>query len=1154
MDPQAVIWTEGKTDWQHIQRAFSALNVGPRIEFHREETDFGDDQLLKQCAALARVMQACPNIFIFDHDNDQILSKIDDSVRGYKSWGNNVYSFAIPIPSHRKDEAGVCIELYYTDDELRMPDTAGRRLFLSTEFSPVSGRVQANTALSIGNKGRLPIGKNAPIRIIDSEVYDERGQNVALSKADFARNVLEGKDAFANFHFEAFRAILALVNKIIEDQSTGIDLPFGELVSFLRSLDELDTPHQLAALVDGAIRVCKLGAMVFIAAAIRHYEAQITDPVGGDRKVRPIKQILLDSFGNPSLSTLQKLARHCYHLIDEHAPSELAILRSVMAETPTLGLLGDMLDQLEQVLPPVRSQVRTRNKRDLKKPVLDYVIPELAKYEGRISEITETVSASGALRGEADPGTWYAALVMLVRIFSPLRQITFRIRSVERVHSNTDDFGVLLSTYRDGQLTLEEMTQKYEDMADDRLESYELLCIDGESIVPLDLFPFLTIKDNRLHYYSRTRPQGYEYVPTFGRSGHMWPTKRKFSKVALRSTSVSDLQGLFWTQSAPIVSDIGVKANIPVHEPIVGRKQQIGDVISDIVQIPNQNGIIYGPGGVGKTALLIELSWQLFSAPPQGVYFNNIIWVSAKCDSHDPTLDATEPRVPQFQSMDNVLDAILTFHGMEDATGYERNDKKWLVIESLRDEKSLLVLDNLETVPRVAQNEIIRFFGLEVKRALRDKPDYFKVLITSRELIPSGFHQMELKGLDKRESKELMERLYEPYARSGRKQLTGEQMEALYEVTRGIPLIIKHCYGQFYEFNRSIDTVLKGLSSAGNKVVDFSFAEIFQILKQDELELKTILVLELSGRPVMARQVADILGLPEPVITERLTPLVRFQCVTRSSTGLEEKYSVNNDLRFFTRRLTLEYADLARDIKRLVANLPIEKRMDYSQEEADAILMFQEYVTQGHHVMAEEFMRERLEARPDSVFLNLHYAKYLKEVKQQTEEAIERLEVIRQRSGNDLQILRLLMAYYIALPVPNFEQAHSYARELEACASDNPQIKLELARFYVAWSTAIKMMFDLDPNKEMLRQQKYKECADVAVKHLESIHERTWEWHYLMAQGCYNRWDYDPALRHIDKAIERLPKPSHLALPYQRFRGEILKKRAHFTRKAYSGE
>ena len=267
-----------------------------------------------------------------------------------------------------------------------------------------------------------------------------------------------------------------------------------------------------------------------------------------------------------------------------------------------------------------------------------------------------------------------------MQIFGPLRHLAFRIRRIER--STSDQFLVRLTTYRDGHIGSEEMTQKYEDLTDDRLESYELLLGAEESDASLDLFPFIVIKSDRLHYYNRTRPSGYEYLSVFGATPQLWPTRRKFSSIALRSTSTSDRQGLFWTQVTPSISDTGVKANIPAQEPIVGRKQQIEDVMTDIIQIPNQNGIIYGPGGVGKTALLIELSRQLSEAPPE-THFRNIIWVSAKSDSHDPMLGVTEQHPPQFQSLDNILDAILDFHGFEDATSYQRDDKKWLVTECL---------------------------------------------------------------------------------------------------------------------------------------------------------------------------------------------------------------------------------------------------------------------------------------------------------------------------------------------------------------------------------------------------------------------------------------------------------------------------------------
>ena len=107
MDAQAIVWTEGKTDWQHLKRAFQALKVGPRAAFHEFESDFGDDQLLKQCTALARVLQPRPSIFIFDRDKDDIVGKVEDPVRGYKTWGNNVYSFALAVPPHRKGQSAI---------------------------------------------------------------------------------------------------------------------------------------------------------------------------------------------------------------------------------------------------------------------------------------------------------------------------------------------------------------------------------------------------------------------------------------------------------------------------------------------------------------------------------------------------------------------------------------------------------------------------------------------------------------------------------------------------------------------------------------------------------------------------------------------------------------------------------------------------------------------------------------------------------------------------------------------------------------------------------------------------------------------------------------------------------------------------------------
>src|SRR5207302_8237917 len=137
----------------------------------------------------------------------------------------------------------------------------------------------------------------------------------------------------------------------------------------------------------------------------------------------------------------------------------------------------------------------------------------------------------------------------------------------------------------------------------------------------------------------------------------------------------------------------------------------------------------------------------------------------------------------------------------------------------------------------------------------------------------------------------------------------------------------------------------------------FSFSEIFKLLKQDELQRKTILLLELIGRPLMLRQMADILGHSEAEIAERVVQLVNFQCVIRSTTGSEEKFAISDDVRVFTGRLLQEYGTAATEIKRQVANLSIDKRMDYSKDEFNALLVFQGYLTKRNYLPVEDFIK-----------------------------------------------------------------------------------------------------------------------------------------------------------------------------------------------------
>ena len=220
---KAIIWTEGKTDIKHLKAAFSILNetknYGFELEFKEDLDDKkqGSDQLLKMCEQYCKTKQNIPIIAIFDRDERKYISQAHDDSVGFKDWGNGVFSFALSIPLHRQDIQEICIEHYYTDQEICTRDSNGRRLFLSNEFHPQSGRHRTEELVT--DKNKL---KPNQLKIIDNAVYDNDHNNVALSKNDFADNILELKEPFANFSFSPFDEVFQIISKILDTYSAGI--------------------------------------------------------------------------------------------------------------------------------------------------------------------------------------------------------------------------------------------------------------------------------------------------------------------------------------------------------------------------------------------------------------------------------------------------------------------------------------------------------------------------------------------------------------------------------------------------------------------------------------------------------------------------------------------------------------------------------------------------------------------------------------------------------------------------------------------------------------------------------------------------------------------------------------------------------------------
>lgn len=211
------VYTEGKTDWMHIKAAYERLSIKKsindvKVEFDEFTEERGNSTLLSMCKGAASLSLDRPHIFVFDHDQQKIVDDVTEHGKPFKYWGNMTYSLAIPIPSHRLGNPEICIEHYYQDIEIKTADKNGRRLFLSNEFDPKSGR-HSNENLNTTLSSKL---KSKHVFILDDLVFDVYKRNIALPKNDFAQNIYSRSEGFSNFDISAFIPFFEVLQSIIE--------------------------------------------------------------------------------------------------------------------------------------------------------------------------------------------------------------------------------------------------------------------------------------------------------------------------------------------------------------------------------------------------------------------------------------------------------------------------------------------------------------------------------------------------------------------------------------------------------------------------------------------------------------------------------------------------------------------------------------------------------------------------------------------------------------------------------------------------------------------------------------------------------------------------------------------------------------------------
>ena len=305
-----------------------------------------------------------------------------------------------------------------------------------------------------------------------------------------------------------------------------------------------------------------------------------------------------------------------------------------------------------------------------------------------------------------------------------------------------------------------------------------------------------------------------------------------------------------------------------------------------------------GIGGVGKTALVLEVASRCFEASswkihdPTIPHFEAIIFVSAKQQYLTPDgilsgNDAKRTLRDIYREIAVTLERFEIMHAIP-------QEQLSVTYKVLSQQRTLLIVDNLETMED--KQEIMSFLYYELPRSV-------KVIITTRERL-SLFSTIRLEQLSQQESLSLIEK----EVQGKDTKVSRAQALKLYHHIGGIPAALIYAIGQI-AFGYSVETVVERVPKAGSDVARFCFEGSLGPLRGQPAH-HLLMAIAMFPKPPLFKAIAETAGLRSDKIAveDGLTQLHRLSLVSRQ----EGRYSMLP--------LTREYA-----LSELAAHAPFEQ-------------------------------------------------------------------------------------------------------------------------------------------------------------------------------------------------------------------------------------
>lgn len=275
--------------------------------------------------------------------------------------------------------------------------------------------------------------------------------------------------------------------------------------------------------------------------------------------------------------------------------------------------------------------------------------------------------------------------------------------------------------------------------------------------------------------------------------------------------------------------------------------------------------VIDGIGGIGKSALALEVAHRYlneYDFVPEEERFQSIVWISAK-DSV-LTADGIKKRFQVTNTLNDIYRQISVVLGEQEISRHNFNEQGFLINRALGERRTLLIIDNLETVDDDRVNAFIR-----------ELPSPTKCIVTTRHRIDVA-DPIRLSAMPRKDALSLIQQECD----KKNVQLDDSQIELLYKRTAGVPLAVVWSIAQISYHGFGVDQVLKRLGDAKGDIARFCFENAVQHI-QDKPAYKILASLALSPRSMSRKEVGTIADLSELDQDEGLVILERLSLINK---------------------------------------------------------------------------------------------------------------------------------------------------------------------------------------------------------------------------------------------------------------------------------